>query len=327
MPRIAVIIPFFQREPEILARALRSVAAQTITEPFSIVIVDDGSPISGADEVAKVTFPENISVQVVRKENGGAGSARNRALDVTETVDVVALLDSDDEWVPEHLQRGVAAIDAGFDIYSSNWRLFKTSDLAFSVRDVRDEHLLKFEAIPDTYQLDCPFMEQQARGGVARISATILSRTFIGDTRFNEDLRLASEDRLFFFELATRSPKVLLSKIPEVDSGRGVNIYESVEVFSEKSILQKRDQIYAMRRAIGLATEFPQAKEHLRGELSSLRRSFAFNAWSLARRGEFCFGSISKVLRVDPPCLASLFSFPVTWAVGSVFGQAPKGQA
>ena len=46
--------------------------------------------------------------------------------------------------------------------------------------------------------------------------------------RFNEDLRSAGEDHLFFFDLVVASDEVCLSTEIEVELGRGVNIYRSV---------------------------------------------------------------------------------------------------
>ena len=46
--------------------------------------------------------------------------------------------------------------------------------------------------------------------------------------RFNEDLRSAGEDHLFFFDLVVASGEVCLSTEIEVELGRGINIYRSV---------------------------------------------------------------------------------------------------
>ncbi|MBN9273015.1 MAG: glycosyltransferase, partial [Mesorhizobium sp.] len=45
MTKCSVIIPYYQREPGILTRELRSVFAQTHPD-FEIIVVDDSSPLS-----------------------------------------------------------------------------------------------------------------------------------------------------------------------------------------------------------------------------------------------------------------------------------------
>ena len=43
---IAVVIPYFQREPGILAKALKSVLASEAVEDVHVIVVDDESPVS-----------------------------------------------------------------------------------------------------------------------------------------------------------------------------------------------------------------------------------------------------------------------------------------
>jgi succinoglycan biosynthesis protein ExoW len=58
MQELAVIIPFFQHESGLLARALDSVASQHIPEGWSVevIVVDDGSPRQAQDEARSVSF-------------------------------------------------------------------------------------------------------------------------------------------------------------------------------------------------------------------------------------------------------------------------------
>lgn len=93
---VSVVIPAFNRE-DLLAGAIRSAQAQVPAPPAEIVVVDDAS----TDATAAVA--EALGVRVIRHpENRGEGGARNTALD-TASHDWVALLDSDDEWLPGHL--------------------------------------------------------------------------------------------------------------------------------------------------------------------------------------------------------------------------------
>ena len=74
---ITVVIPYFQREPGILARALASIAAQQACPlPVHVIVVDDASPVPTAQELASVGRVP-YTVQVVQQPNGGPGSARN----------------------------------------------------------------------------------------------------------------------------------------------------------------------------------------------------------------------------------------------------------
>jgi len=93
---ISVVIPAYNRA-ELLPRALRSVFAQVPQLPAEVIVIDDGS----ADETAAVA--EELGARVIRHpENRGLSAARNTALEAA-TQQWVALLDSDDEWLPHHL--------------------------------------------------------------------------------------------------------------------------------------------------------------------------------------------------------------------------------
>ena len=92
---ISVVIPAYNRE-QMLRRALSSVLAQR-RPPAEVIVVDDAS----TDATARVA--EEMGARVVRHpSNRGEGGARNTGL-ASASQPWVALLDSDDEWLPHHL--------------------------------------------------------------------------------------------------------------------------------------------------------------------------------------------------------------------------------
>ncbi len=72
-----------------------------------VIVVDDGSP----DDTEAAVAPYLGRVRYVRKANEGAASARNRGLEET-TGELVALLDADDWWQPNKLERQLAVLAA-----------------------------------------------------------------------------------------------------------------------------------------------------------------------------------------------------------------------
>lgn len=93
---VGVVIPTFNRA-HLLGRALDSVFAQTLP-PQQVIVVDDGSTDSTPDLVAG--YP---GVSYLRQENRGVSAARNLGIRHCGR-DWIALLDSDDEWLPEKLR-------------------------------------------------------------------------------------------------------------------------------------------------------------------------------------------------------------------------------
>lgn len=93
---ICVIIPAYNRA-HILERAIGSVWSQKPALPAEVIVVDDGSD-DNTSEIAS-----QLGAKVMRHpQNRGAAAARNTALSATSQP-WIALLDSDDEWLPHHL--------------------------------------------------------------------------------------------------------------------------------------------------------------------------------------------------------------------------------
>lgn len=104
-PFFSVVIPVYNRA-EALRHAIASVQAQTCQD-FEIVVVDDGSRDDPAAAVAAIDDPR---VRLFRQENAGGAAARNRAIDEAKGR-FVALLDSDDVFLPHHLATMKALLD------------------------------------------------------------------------------------------------------------------------------------------------------------------------------------------------------------------------
>ncbi len=95
---ITAIIPTFNRAT-LLQRALRSVLSQS-RPAREVIVVDDGSTDATTD-VVRSGFPE---VTYIRQKHEGVSRARNRGIAQAES-NWLAFLDSDDEWLPQKLER------------------------------------------------------------------------------------------------------------------------------------------------------------------------------------------------------------------------------
>lgn len=117
-PTVSVIVPAYNSE-RYLEAALRSVCAQTFQD-FEIIVVDDGST-DGTAGLAEGFRQHDERIRVIHQRNRGISAARNAGT-AASYGRVVALLDSDDMWLPEYLERQLAVLEKhpGADIVSAN---------------------------------------------------------------------------------------------------------------------------------------------------------------------------------------------------------------
>ncbi len=117
-PTVSIIVPTYDRAA-LLPRALDSIIAQTFDD-WEIVLVDDGS----TDETDSLAWDYASRLgprfNYIRQSNAGSSAARNRGIDAGRGR-FVAFLDSDDEFLPDKLERQMKLFelrpDLGF-VYS-----------------------------------------------------------------------------------------------------------------------------------------------------------------------------------------------------------------
>lgn len=93
-------MPVYKVE-EYVGKAIESIQAQTMTE-WEFLIVDDGTP-DRSGEICDEYAAKDERIQVIHKENGGAPSARNLAIDMAKG-EYLYFLDSDDWAEPTMLE-------------------------------------------------------------------------------------------------------------------------------------------------------------------------------------------------------------------------------
>jgi glycosyltransferase involved in cell wall biosynthesis len=101
-PFVSIIIPTYRRAT-FLQRAIESALAQSY-RPFEVIVVEDGSR-----DAEDVVSRYGDRVQYVWQENQGAAVARNTGAAMAQG-SWLALLDDDDVWLPEKLDRQLALL-------------------------------------------------------------------------------------------------------------------------------------------------------------------------------------------------------------------------
>ena len=126
-PAISAVIPTRNRA-HLIARAIESVLSQADPDD-ELIVIDDGSE----DDTSSVVAKYGSRIKYIYMPHRGAGVARNRGVREA-TRPLVAFLDSDDAWMPEHNQLLKAMMSARTDL------LFCFSNYAARFEDTSVRH-------------------------------------------------------------------------------------------------------------------------------------------------------------------------------------------
>lgn len=171
---ISVIIPIYNRA-NVLRRALKSVMEQTLA-PHEIIVVDDGSdddPFSVAQNIC-----DSRLNYICFESNKNAAFARNAGAEVA-TGDYLAFLDSDDQWLPDHLESKVRCLQSSPEAQA----VFGSFLLQRETGEQFANHLpvIGDEENMATYILERP-------GGDIRTSTMVVKRGAFSKVKFDAEL-------------------------------------------------------------------------------------------------------------------------------------------
>ncbi len=97
---ISVVVPMFNSYKTI-PKCLQSIISQTFSD-IEIIVIDDGSTDNGVEVVKKLSLID-ARIKYIRQNNGGAGSARNHGIDISQG-DYLCFIDSDDSVLPDYIE-------------------------------------------------------------------------------------------------------------------------------------------------------------------------------------------------------------------------------
>ena len=310
MGKIVVIIPFFQRQAGLLARAVDSVLAQRLGPDWrvEIIVVDDASPTPVREELAHLSLPETVCLQIAIQQNGGPGAARNTGLDlVGDDVDAVAFLDSDDAWTPQHLPNALAALAAGADLYFANHTRPSVYDSYFGSMSLGARQIGRpvLEA-PRLHQLADDKLRLILQHYLAQTSTIVFRWEKHRAQRFSVELRSAGEDQVFLLALTMASSKILFSEGLDVVCGDGVNVYFSNMSWDRPGCLRRiADRLSSFHIIESIvrahAAHDTDARRFVEQKIASLQRMAALiSARGVLKRFAGFVGETREMARRDP---------------------------
>jgi glycosyltransferase involved in cell wall biosynthesis len=190
---VSVVIPAFNRAHTI-GRAIESALAQT-RRPAEVIVVDDRSTDGTREVLADWQRREPLVRAVCRVKNGGPAGARNAGVQAAHG-DVIAFLDSDDVWLPEHLERSAGLLDAdpGIDLAFADVRRVTTAGTVLhssflSGHKRVGRHLEPHPAGPGWFRFRVPETEVLYADYVVPVQTTVIRTAVARAFPFDERLR------------------------------------------------------------------------------------------------------------------------------------------
>lgn len=112
---ISVVIPMYNAS-ETIVRVLDSVKKQTLECNYEVLVVNDGSKDNSIDVVERYILDDpSFNIKLIDKPNGGVSTARNAGLKSAQG-DLIAFLDSDDEWFADKLEKQIKLLEKNPEI-------------------------------------------------------------------------------------------------------------------------------------------------------------------------------------------------------------------
>lgn len=201
MPKISVVIPLYNKG-FIISETLESVLAQTFTN-FEVVIVNDGSTDDSFEIVSQYS---DDRIRLYNQENKGVSKTRNAGIEYAKG-ELIAFLDADDFWYPNHLEELYQLyIDfPNCGLYSSRYFM-----------KISKENTIKttyIQAVSDNFRGILPdyfLASMQYRVGLT--SAVAIPKEMVqGNFLFNPQLN-GQEDLELFTKIAIDKPVAITNK-------------------------------------------------------------------------------------------------------------------
>lgn len=194
---ISVIIPLYNGS-QTIEKSLVSVKNQTWKGDFEIIVVNDGSTDNSKAIVEDfINKNPNLHIILLNQENGGVSKARNTGLKLAKG-EHIALLDSDDEWLPTKIERQMK--------YLSDDRL-KIDFITTLWNDEKIRFPYSIEAQNNLVKITLRKLLLKITG---QTSTALFKRKILDNTGFFDDAQRYAEDANYWMRISEQNSMFLL---------------------------------------------------------------------------------------------------------------------
>lgn len=298
VPSVSVIVPAYN-VAGYLERALNSALSQTMSD-LEVIVVDDASDDGTFAEACRVAGRDSRVRVLLNDHNSGAAMSRNRAISAARG-EWIALLDGDDTWLPERLERMMTYTDDA-DVISDDVRILASSlikrEKHTSWSFLRERGLI----LTKTHWLSLLDFTRYDLGLVQ----PLIRRSFLKHHRLTFDPAVrVSHDFLFYFEILASGARWL--QLPQgyylVTSGRAGSNTSNARLLWQ-SIIESTQALFSHQAVAGDAA----LAAALELRIQRARNALIFNTVrdALQRHN---FSELAHVLLKQPSNLLSVARF------------------
>jgi len=279
-PLVSVVIPA-HNAAEYIAATLDSVYQQTFSG-YEVILVNDGSPDTPALEAA--LQPYLARLRYFQQENRGPSAARN--LGIREARGrYVALLDSDDLWLPQHLERQIDSLARHAEL-----GLIYANNLQFGATGVGRR---AFETVPQAESVTLESL--LAERCTVNTSSVVASRDALLRAGLFDETLNRCEDFDLWLRMACQGVRMAYDREVQVKHRLGQGLSSNSRLMKEARAevyrkaartlplsVEQQSIVAAKLKELEIEIEIEAAKEHLGAGQFREARSAVHRANSLA---------------------------------------------
>ena len=217
MPAVSIILPTYNRA-HFLAKAFESIGSQTFPD-WELIVVDDGSTDGTRELATELLSGLPQSSRYIFQNNQGAYGARNTGLEQARGK-YVAFFDSDDQWLPHHLQRCAEALDANPDV---DWVYGASRIVDCQTGELRSADSFQVDGQPRPFRklrcevrgglrvLDAPGLVRHillGAGLYAGLQNSVIRRSAMSGLQFCTSFYNEAEDQAFLIRFLARGSRI-----------------------------------------------------------------------------------------------------------------------
>lgn len=324
-PAVSIILPTYNRA-KFLPEAIGAIRGQQFTD-WELIVVDDGSTDDTAELLPRLVEGMPQPYRYIRQENGGAYAARNTGLDHVRGR-YVAFYDSDDLWLPHHLQKCVTALEPFPDIgwvYSASRIVDHASGRILNESCFQEQgRLRKFRTLPCDQRGDLHVLRHEGLfdavlGGAGLYSGlqnSVIRAGFFEGRRFVTEFYNEAEDQVVVLRAIDMGMRFAYFDDVHVE----YRVHESNSSGAAVGIQREK----RLRLAQGLIRGFEELRQQVSMTASSeklLRKKLAeFYMWQLGYHANWIHGhkrealaAYRRGLQLDPWRLLYWKTFVLAW--------------